>query len=84
MLANLDRSFERRGDRDSLAWVSELRIKIPLASIGDRTQLAERLAALGRLDAAAAVLEKLAGAATRPQERSRLLGKATALRARLN
>jgi hypothetical protein len=84
MLANLDRSFERRGDHVSLTWVSELRIKIPIASIGDRMHLAGRLAALGRLDAAAAILEKAAGTTTGPQERNRLLVRASALRARLN
>jgi regulator of sirC expression with transglutaminase-like and TPR domain len=84
MLANLDRSFEVRQDRKSLAWVSELRMHIPNASPGDRTQLAGRLAALGRFDAAAAVLEEAALAVSAKQVRSRLLHDASALRARLN
>jgi regulator of sirC expression with transglutaminase-like and TPR domain len=84
MLANLDRSFERRGDRKSLAWVSEFRIHIPQASLGDRTHLASRLAALGRLDAAAAVLEEAAGAASGRELRQRLLAEALSFRARLN
>ncbi len=84
MLANLDRSFERRGDTVSLTWVSELRLSIPTAAIGDRRQLAGRLVALGRLDAAAAVLEEAAGDATGPEVRNQLLREATTLRARLN
>jgi regulator of sirC expression with transglutaminase-like and TPR domain len=84
MLANLDRSFERRGDKKSLAWVSELRMHIPQASLGDRTHLAGRLAALGRLDAAAGVLEEAAGAASDRKLRERLGAEALALRARLN
>ena len=84
MLANLDRSFERRGDQESLAWVSELRMHLPQAALGDRTHLAGRLAALGRLDAAAAVLEEAASAASGRELRERLFGEALALRARLN
>jgi regulator of sirC expression with transglutaminase-like and TPR domain len=84
MLANLDRSFERRGDTESLAWVSELRVSIPTSAAGDRRQLAGRLAALGRLDTAAAVLEEAAGAAVGPEVRNQLLREAFTLRARLN
>jgi regulator of sirC expression with transglutaminase-like and TPR domain len=84
MLANLDRSFERRGDAVSLAWVSDLRLSIPIAGVGDRRQLAARLAALGRLDAAAAALEAAAGVAAGSEIRNQLLREATTLRARLN
>jgi regulator of sirC expression with transglutaminase-like and TPR domain len=92
MLANLDRSFHRRGDMVALTWVSELRVSIPTAAIGDRRQLAGRLAALGRLDAAALVLEQTAAALleqtaddpTGSAIREQLLGEATTLRARLN
>jgi hypothetical protein len=84
MLANLDRSFERRGDLASLAWVTDLRLHLPNLSVADRTRLAERLAAVGRLDAAASVLEEAASAMSGPQVRTRLLGQASALRARLN
>jgi regulator of sirC expression with transglutaminase-like and TPR domain len=84
MLANLDRSFEERHDHGSLEWVSRLRIAIPEASLGDRTNLAGRLAALGHLDSAAAVLETAAAGITRSEERDRLLHEASTLRARLN
>jgi len=84
MLANLDGSFERRGDVASLKWVSDLRRTVPAAPPGDRRQLAARLAGLGRLDFAAEVLEQLAQAATSPQLRDRLLAEALTLRARLN
>jgi regulator of sirC expression with transglutaminase-like and TPR domain len=84
MLANLDRSFERRRDVASLAWVTDLRLHIPNPSVGDRSQLADRLAALGRLDAAASVLEQAADQASGPEVRTRLLGQASVLRARLN
>jgi regulator of sirC expression with transglutaminase-like and TPR domain len=85
MLANLDRTFARRRDRESLAWVSDLRMSIPHASLGDRTHLADRLVALGRFDAAATVLEGAAARATSELPvRSRLLAEASALRARLN
>lgn len=84
MLANLDRSFDQRGDRASLTWVSELRARIPKAALADRTQLAGRLAALGRFDAGAAVLEEAAAAARIPRVQQRLLSDARTLRARLN
>jgi regulator of sirC expression with transglutaminase-like and TPR domain len=77
MLANLDRSYERRGDTGSLTWVSELRTGIPAAAVGDRRQLAGRLAALGRLDGAAG---EAGGSAIRDQ----LWRQAATLRARLN
>jgi regulator of sirC expression with transglutaminase-like and TPR domain len=84
MLANLDRSFERRGDNAALTWVSELRRRIPMAAIGDRRQLAGRLAALGRLDASAAVLEEAGRVAAGTEIGNELLRKAASLRARLN
>jgi regulator of sirC expression with transglutaminase-like and TPR domain len=84
ILANLDRSFERRGDQASLAWVSDLRMHVPQGSLGDRTHLAGRLAALGRLDAAAGVLEEAARAVSGTELRERLSAEALALRARLN
>ena len=68
----------------SLKWVTDLRTGIPTAATGDRRQLAARLAALGRLDAAAAVLEGAAGDATGPELRNQLVREATTLRARLN
>lgn len=84
MLANLDRSFDQRDDRQGLMWVSELRARIPRAALADRTQLAGRLAALGRFDAGAAVLEEAASAARIPRVQERLLADARTLRARLN
>ena len=85
MLANLDRSFERRDDLDSLVWVSRLRASIPGAGLADRLQLATRLGGLGRFDQAASVLEASAGREDVPQPaRDRLLQEALSLRARLN
>lgn len=83
MLANLDGSYERREDVGALRWVSELRLRLPAVPAGDRTQLASRLAVLGRWDAAAGVLEEV-GALLEGQARERVLAEALALRARLN
>jgi regulator of sirC expression with transglutaminase-like and TPR domain len=84
MLANLDVSFARRNDHKSLAWVSALRMRIPETPAADRVQLAGRLAALGRFDYAADVLEELAASVSRAEQADRLRGDACALRARLN
>jgi regulator of sirC expression with transglutaminase-like and TPR domain len=84
MLVNLDRSFERRGDRAALAWVSEMRMAIPQVSLADRRQLAARLAYLGRFDTAAAVLEGAATDVADSPVRQRLLHEASTIRARLN
>ena len=83
MLANLDGSYSRREDVGGLRWVSEFRLRLPSGVVADRTQLASRLAVLGRWDAAAGVLEELA--ASLPEDaRDRLLSEALSLRARLN
>lgn len=84
MLANLDASFMRRNDRVSLSWLCELRTRLPGASVGDRTQLASRLAVLGRFDVAASVLEEACGDSPSGRVRDRMLAEATSLRARLN
>lgn len=84
MLANLDRSFERRGDRASLATVTELRRMLPEATLGDRAQLAGRLASAGRFDAAADLLEHIAEAVGTDTGTERLRRQAFDLRARLN
>lgn len=84
MLANLDRSFEKRGDRGGLVWVSEMRRAIPRAGLADRAQLAGRLAALGRFDAGAAVLEGAASEAGAERVQERLLADALVMRSRLN
>ena len=84
MLANLDRSFERRADTRSLDWVCTLRLQIPDLPGGDRLQLASRLGRVGRFDDAAGVLEDLAGDQPAADISSRLQSEATGLRARLN
>ena len=84
LLANLDASFERRGDQVALRWVSELRAEVPGTPAGDRTQLATRLVSLGRFDLAASTLESLATSLPDGRVRDRLTGEAVALRARLN
>jgi regulator of sirC expression with transglutaminase-like and TPR domain len=84
MLANLDRSFERRADRGSLLWVSTMRQWIPDLPSGDRVHLAARLGTLGRFADAANVLENLAEAQQAPEVAARLRSEATSLRARLN
>lgn len=84
MLANLDRSFERRADHRSLLWVSRLRLEIPDLPLGDRVQLAGRLGGLGRFDDAAGVLDTLADAQPGSDLTTRLRDEATSLRARLN
>jgi regulator of sirC expression with transglutaminase-like and TPR domain len=84
MLANLDRSFERRADRRSLVWVSGLRRTIPDLPSGDRAHLAGRLGSLGRFDDAADVLDGLADAQAESDVAERLRGEAASMRARLN
>jgi regulator of sirC expression with transglutaminase-like and TPR domain len=84
MLANLDRSFERRADHRSLLWVSDLRLQIPDLPLGDRVQLAGRLGAQGRFGAAAALLDQLAELHAGTETASRLRREAASLRARLN
>ncbi len=84
MLLNLDRSFERRDDHRSLAWATSLRAAIPGGPPGDLAQLASRLAALGRFDAAAGLLEQFADGVSAGPTRDRMLADATGLRARLN
>ena len=84
MLANLDRSFEQRDDRAGLVRITELRRLLPGTPPGDRAQLAGRLAAMGRFDAAAEVLEQVAAAVGADTGTERLLEQALQLRARLN
>lgn len=84
MLANLDRSFEVRDDRASLARVTGLRRMLPGLPVGDRAQLAGRLAALGRFDVAADLLEQIALHLGGETNTERLLRQAGDLRARLN
>lgn len=84
MLANLDRSFEQRGDRQSLLIVSELRRRLPGAPVGDRVQLAGRLADLGVFDVAADVLDDAARRAGPGSAPDRIASRAAGFRARLN
>lgn len=84
MLANLDRSYADREDRPSLGWVCDLRLALPGAPVGDRTQLAARLASLGRFDVAAGVLEAAARTVSAERVSQRLRQEAESLRARLN
>jgi regulator of sirC expression with transglutaminase-like and TPR domain len=84
MLANLDRSFERRTDYRSLLWVTQLRLAIPDLPPGDRVQLAGRLGGLGRFDEAARILEDLAERDGAAELTDRLLAEARSMWARLN
>ena len=84
MLANLDRSFERRADHQSLLWVSRLRLGIPDLPLEERAHLAGRLASIGRFDEAAAVLDDLADTQPAADLTTRLRDEAASLRARLN
>jgi hypothetical protein len=84
MLANLDRSFERRTDYRSLLWVTRLRAAIPDLPVGDLVQLARRLGSLGRFDDAARILEELADRETAAELTGRLRNEALTLRARMN
>jgi regulator of sirC expression with transglutaminase-like and TPR domain len=84
MLANLDRSFERRADRKSLLWVSRLRLALPDSALGDRVQLAARLGSLGRFDDAADLLDDLASHQPTDDLTERLKVEALTMRARLN
>jgi len=84
MLANLDRSFERRSDHRSLLWVTRLRLRVPDLPLGDRLQLAGRLGSLGCFDEAADVLSDLADAELEPDLTNMLRSEAVSIRARLN
>jgi regulator of sirC expression with transglutaminase-like and TPR domain len=60
MLANLDHSFRRRNDGESVRWVTRFRAAIPGQSPADQMALADSLAGLGCPDEAASLLEELA------------------------
>ncbi len=76
MLANLANSYRRAGDGPSLAWVLELRLHLPGATVRDRRELAVLLGSAGRYDEAATVLEATGAVRDR--------ASAARLRARLN
>ncbi len=73
MLANLDHSFRRRGDRAGLRWVTDLRGAIPGLPLADRIAVADALAGLGCHDEAAAILEQLAESPGTSAEAARAL-----------
>jgi regulator of sirC expression with transglutaminase-like and TPR domain len=83
MLNNLRTIHLTRQDSRSLEWVLRLRALLPTATLEDRTERAGVLAALGRFDAAAELLEDAAEEA--PEDRvPALRSRARGLRARLN
>jgi regulator of sirC expression with transglutaminase-like and TPR domain len=84
MLANLDRSFERRADQRSLLWVTRLRLGVPDMAVGERVQLAGRLGRMGHFDEGADVLAGLAGSDPGADLSNQLRAQAVAMRARLN
>ena len=61
MLTNLDRSYQRRGDLASLTWVTRLRIALRDRPAVEQLDVAGRAAALGWIDQAAEVLDRVAG-----------------------
>jgi regulator of sirC expression with transglutaminase-like and TPR domain len=83
ILANLRQVHLSRRDSNALEWVLRLRGLLPAATIEERAERAGVLAALGRFDEAADVLDALAPDAGDDRARQ-LLGKAKQLRARLN
>ena len=83
MLANLTAIARRRRDQTLLGWVLQLRSAIPSQVPGERRELAAALAAAGRFDEAATVLESLADAHAL-EAGHQLRVQAASLRARLN
>jgi len=91
VLANLRRVFADTGDLHNLEWVLALRAGIPGVPVSERAERASVLAALGRYDAAASELDRLAAASRAggsSQEHEAvaddLEARAARLRARLN
>ena len=83
MLANLRQVHLSRKDSVNLEWVLRLRAMLPSATIEEKAERAGVLAALGRFDRAADVLDALVPEAD--EGRAKALGsKAKQLRARLN
>ena len=83
MLANLRQIHLTSGDRSQLEWVLGLRALLPAATVEQKAERAGVLAALGRFDRAADVLERIAPDAG-TERGAALLAKARQLRARLN
>jgi regulator of sirC expression with transglutaminase-like and TPR domain len=91
VLANLRRVFADAGDLHSLEWVLALRAGIPGVPVSERAERASVLAALGRYDAAASELDRLAAASRAGGSSGEhqavaddLEARAARLRARLN
>ncbi|HEX7167598.1 MAG TPA: transglutaminase-like domain-containing protein [Acidimicrobiales bacterium] len=83
MLANLRQIHLAKRDSVSLEWVLRLRGMLPGMTIEERAERAGVLAALGRFDKAADLLEELAPEADEAKATA-LTAKAKQLRARLN
>jgi regulator of sirC expression with transglutaminase-like and TPR domain len=82
MLANLQGVF-LTGDLRSAAWVLRLRLAIPDRTVEERRHMALALASIGRFDAAAAELDRLADLVG-PEAGARLERDARSARARMN
>lgn len=83
MLLNLRQRYLQVQDARALTWVLRLRTSIPGVPRAELGQLASALAALGRYDEAADVLDELTPD-VKPDQQDLLRGKAAALRAKLN
>jgi len=85
VLANLAGAHRVTGDPSALLRVLELRAEIPVVGASPRAQveLAEALAAVGRIDDAVELLDAL-GQRLDPRRRDALLGRIATLRAGLN
>jgi regulator of sirC expression with transglutaminase-like and TPR domain len=70
ILKNLHRSFERRGDLHSLAWVTRLHMALPDLPLQDRIQIAQRAVGFGWYDRAADILDEVAAEPTLPASTS--------------
>jgi regulator of sirC expression with transglutaminase-like and TPR domain len=85
MLANLASGHRTRQELGSLRRISELAAVLPSRRPAERYQVAEDLAAGGRLDLAAGLLDDAASdLRLAPDDAARLRARATGLRARLN
>jgi regulator of sirC expression with transglutaminase-like and TPR domain len=82
MLVNLQHGFLRR-DPAAAAWVVALRLMLPTVTVASRVELAGVLGRIGRFDAAASLLEGVAGEVTDGRD-AQLRRTATRLRSRLN
>jgi regulator of sirC expression with transglutaminase-like and TPR domain len=83
ILGNLKLVFAQRGDGRSLAWAVGLRCLVPGMPVGEFSEWAEALAAVGRFDEAAEVLERVAPGLDGARQEA-WLSTASSLRARLN